>query len=82
MVEIAVRDIGNRPRLCVDGHDGPPLLSGCACVGSDRTDMFESFFRKKYREIPLVSQGVRNHNICGIRLECGGECWFSGLFLD
>ena len=29
------------------------------------------FFGKDYREIPLVSQGKRNHNICGIRLDYG-----------
>jgi hypothetical protein len=26
-----------------------------------------------YREIPLVSQGKRNHNICGVRLDCSSE---------
>jgi hypothetical protein len=24
-------------------------------------------------EIPLVSQGKRNHNTCGVRLYCGSE---------
>lgn len=26
-----------------------------------------------YREIPLLSQGKRNHNICGVNLDCGSE---------
>ena len=32
-----------------------------------------AFPRKDNREIPLVSQGKRNHNICDVRLDCGSE---------
>jgi hypothetical protein len=31
------------------------------------------FLGRDYREIPLVSQGKSNHNICGVRLYCGSE---------
>ena len=32
-----------------------------------------AFYREDYRNIPLVNQGKRSHNICGARLDCGGE---------
>ena len=30
-------------------------------------------YEKDHREIPFVSQGKRNHNICGLRLDCSFE---------
>ena len=30
-----------------------------------------AFYGKDDREIPLVSKGKNNHNMCGVRLDCG-----------